>query len=76
MAIEKPISVPVVKADGIRATKLVVDQGEFSIVITQMLSDPLSDFHSPSIAPALPALKAWLDEHEALFNLLRNPHLI
>ncbi|KAJ3515067.1 hypothetical protein NLJ89_g1986 [Agrocybe chaxingu] len=38
-----------VKRDGLRSVKLVVDQG----------------FHSPSIAPALPALKAWLDEHEA-----------
>ena len=38
-----------------------------------MLSDPLSGFHSPSIAPALPALKAWLDEHEASFNLLEKP---
>jgi acyl transferase domain-containing protein len=70
-AIEKLISV--VKADGIRATKLVVDQGEFNIVISQMFSDPLSGFHSPSIAPALPALKAWLDEHEASFNVLEKP---
>ena len=70
-AIEKLISV--VKTDGIRATKLVVDQGEFIIVIPQMLSDPLSGFHSPSIASALPALKAWLDEHEASFNVLEKP---
>jgi acyl transferase domain-containing protein len=54
-AIEKLISV--VKADGIRATKLVVDQGGFSIVVTQMLSDPL---------------KAWLDEHEAHSVCWRN----
>ncbi|KAF8811343.1 ketoacyl-synt-domain-containing protein [Phlegmacium glaucopus] len=54
-AIEKLISA--VKADGLRATKLVVDQG----------------FHSPSIAPALPALKAWLDEHEASFDALEKP---
>jgi acyl transferase domain-containing protein len=70
-AIEKLISV--VKADGIRATKLAVDQGESNIVLTQMLSNPLSGFHSPSIAPALPALKAWLDEHEASFNVLEKP---
>ena len=71
-AIEKLISV--VKADGIRATKLAVDQGEFNIVIAQTLSDPLlSGFHSPSIAPALPALKAWLAEHEASFNALEKP---
>ena len=31
---------------------------------------PLSGFHSPSIAPALPPLKAWLDKHEASFNVL------
>jgi len=34
-------------ADGLRATILVVDQG----------------FHGPSVAPALPALEAWMDEH-------------
>jgi hypothetical protein len=47
-----------------------VDQGEFNIVVARMLSDPLSGFHSPSIAHARPALKAWLDEHEASFNVL------
>jgi hypothetical protein len=36
----------VVKADGIRATKLVVNQGEFNVVIVQMLSNPLPGFHS------------------------------
>ena len=41
-AVEKLISV--VKADGIQAMKLVVDQGEFNIVVAQMLSDPLSGF--------------------------------
>ena len=70
-AVEKLIFV--VKADGIRATELVVDQGEFNIVIAQMLSDPLSGFRSPSIAPALPALKAWFDKHEASFNVLEKP---
>ena len=34
---------------------------------------PPPGFHSPSIAPALPALKAWLDEHEASFNVLEKP---
>jgi hypothetical protein len=33
----------------------------------------MSGFHSPSIAPALPALKAWLDEHEASFDTLEKP---
>ena len=33
----------------------------------------MSGFHSPSIAPALPALKAWLDEHEASFDALEKP---
>ena len=70
-AIEKLVSV--VEADGIRATKLVVEQGEFNIVIAQMLPDLLSGFHSPSIASALPALKAWLDLHEASFNMLEKP---
>ena len=68
-ALEKLISV--VKADGIRATKLVVDQGERSFLKFYLTS--LSGFHSPSIAPAPPALKAWLDEHEAPFNLLEKP---
>ncbi|CAA7264464.1 unnamed protein product [Cyclocybe aegerita] len=45
------------KRDGLRSVKLVVDQG----------------FHSPSIAPALPALKAWLDEHEASMKPLEKP---
>ncbi|KAF8151526.1 hypothetical protein B0H34DRAFT_132545 [Crassisporium funariophilum] len=54
-AVERLISA--VKSDGLRATKLVIDQG----------------FHSPSIAPALPALKAWLDEHEASFDTLEKP---
>jgi acyl transferase domain-containing protein len=30
-------------------------------------------FHSPSIASALPALKAWLDENEASFDALEKP---
>jgi acyl transferase domain-containing protein len=33
----------------------------------------MSGFHSPSIAPALPALKAWLDEHQASFDALEKP---
>ncbi|PPQ99823.1 hypothetical protein CVT24_009617 [Panaeolus cyanescens] len=46
-----------VKMDGLRATKLVIDQG----------------FHSPSITPALPALRAWLEEHESHINGLEKP---
>jgi hypothetical protein len=53
--------------------KLVVDQGEFNVIIARMLSDPRPGFHSPSIAPDLSSLKAWLDEHEALFNVLEKP---
>ena len=41
-AIEKLVSV--VESDGIWATKLVVDQGEFNIVIAQMLPDPCQAF--------------------------------
>ncbi|KAF8953963.1 acyl transferase domain-containing protein [Flammula alnicola] len=45
------------KRDGLRCTKLNVDQG----------------FHSPAIASALPALKAWLDEHDDSIDGLAKP---
>ncbi|KAF8900861.1 hypothetical protein CPB84DRAFT_1778561 [Gymnopilus junonius] len=56
-----------VKRDGLRSTKLNIDQG----------------FHSPSISHALPALKLWVDEHEhairpldkAFFSTLRGMEL-
>ncbi|KDR66936.1 hypothetical protein GALMADRAFT_232327 [Galerina marginata CBS 339.88] len=54
-AVEKLMAT--VKRDGLRATKLNIDQG----------------FHSPSIAPALPALRAWLDEHAEAVNGLEKP---
>ncbi|KAF4622433.1 hypothetical protein D9613_009459 [Agrocybe pediades] len=43
-----------VKRDGLRATILNVDQG----------------FHSPSIAPAIPHLKSWLEKHSSSFSSL------
>ncbi|KAF9473131.1 ketoacyl-synt-domain-containing protein [Pholiota conissans] len=45
------------KRDGLRCTKLNVDQG----------------FHSPSISLALPALKAWMDERQEAINGLQKP---
>ncbi|PPQ84949.1 hypothetical protein CVT25_004462 [Psilocybe cyanescens] len=54
-AIEKLMAA--VKRDGLRTTKLNIDQG----------------FHSPSIAHALPALRAWLDEHNEAINGLEKP---
>ena len=42
-------------------------------LIARISSDSPLGFHSPSIASALPALKAWLDEHEASFDTLEKP---
>ncbi|KAF8797417.1 hypothetical protein BYT27DRAFT_7265734 [Phlegmacium glaucopus] len=64
--IEKMISM--VEVDGLQATKLVVDQGEFNITFAPNLT-----FCQASIAPALPALKAWLDEQETSFDALEKP---
>ncbi|TFK38563.1 hypothetical protein BDQ12DRAFT_116355 [Crucibulum laeve] len=49
--------VAAVKSDGLRATKLNVDQG----------------FHSPCISPALPALRAWLKENQHTPDALKIP---
>jgi hypothetical protein len=69
--IEKVIFVG--KADGIRSwfwAKVI------SIFFALTLSDPLSGFHGPSTAPAHPALKAFIDGHEATFNVLEKQFLV
>jgi len=63
-----------VKRDGLRCTKLNVDQG--MILRPPGLfkhSNFLLGFHSSAIAPALPELKSWLDEHEDSFKNLEKP---
>ncbi len=50
-----------VNRDGIRATKLAVEQG--MMFVFKVMSISFDGFHSHSIAPGLPALKEWLDEH-------------
>ncbi|KAF9530718.1 hypothetical protein CPB83DRAFT_905059 [Crepidotus variabilis] len=49
--------IALVKRDGIRTTKLAVTQG----------------FHSSSIAPGLPPLRKWLDDHAHLMKPLTKP---